>query len=556
MSTSVEISYGLFDVTAKEDSTPAITDKQPFVDLDQLKETDLQVEKYGTGEWNQFILDGTFKLFPDDPENQNFGLWSLSMSDSDGAFSVPPVLTITFTENHSSLGLTFFFSPATGDYCNDLNVKWYDSSDDLLLDKDFTPDRAVYFCEGQVNDYRKVVVTFNSTNRPYRYLKVSEIKYGVLRVFGSDEILSANILEEVDPISAELSINTLDFKVHTNDFSILDPQGAYTLLQKKQPVDVAEYVGGVKKNMGRYYLEEPISDTDHTTVMSCIDLIGIMDQTDFKGGIYTDVLASTIVDDIATSAGVEYELDSSFSTVTLSGWIPICSHREALQQVAIAIGAIVDCTRSDKIKLYPMPTVSSGSIGYAQKFDNHSVKQRALVTGVEVIAHNYVALDETTELYNGTLTVGTYEIPFSQPCHSLSVSGAVIADSNANFAKITVSTPGTVVLTGKAYADNTRLFGTYMSELPAGEKTNIPKIEEATLISNANAQDVADRVYAYYQMRYQGEGTIVLGDEQPGQIRTMDSMNGKQIQGIIESMDVNLTGGFLARIKITGGAVI
>lgn len=556
MSTSVEISYGLFDVTAKTDSTPVITDKQPFINLNQLKETDLQVEKYGTGEHNQFVLDGTFKLFPDDPENHNFGLWSLSMSDSAGAFSVAPVLTITFTANHTSMGMTFFFSPDTGDYCNSLNVKWYDSSNALMLDKDFTPDKAVYFAEGQVNDYRKVVVTFNSTNRPYRYLKVAEIKYGILRVFGSDEILSANILEEVDPISAELSINTLEFKIHTNDFAILDPQGAYALLQKKQPVDVVEYVDGTKKIMGRFYLDEPVSDTDRTTTMSCIDLIGIMDQTDFKGGMYANVLASSIISAIATSAGIDYELDSSFSAVTLSGYIPICSHREALQQVAIAIGAIVDCTRSDKIKLYPMPTVSSGAIGYAKKFDDHRVKQRALVTGVEVIAHNYVALNDATELYNGALTVGTYEILFNQPCHTLAITGAAITASNANYAKITVSAAGTVVLSGKTYGDNTRLFAKYMPELPANEKTNVPKIEDATLISNSNAQVVADRIYAYYQKRYQGEGTIVLGDEEPGQIRTMDSMNAKQIQGIIESMDIDLTGGFLAKIKITGEVVV
>ncbi len=63
MGTSAEISYGLFDVTAKSDSAPAAADKQPFVDLVQLKETDLQVDKFATGERNQFILDGSFKLF-------------------------------------------------------------------------------------------------------------------------------------------------------------------------------------------------------------------------------------------------------------------------------------------------------------------------------------------------------------------------------------------------------------------------------------------------------------------------------------------------------------
>ena len=556
MGTSVEISYGLFDVTAKEDSAPAITDKQSFINLDQLKQTDLQVEKYGTGEHNQFILDGTFKLFPDNPEEVNFGLWSLSMSDSTGVFSVPPIMTIIFTANHSSLGLTFFFSKATDDYCSSMNVKWYDSANALLLDKDFTPDSAVYFAEGQVENYKKVVITFHATNRPYRYLKLSEIKYGQLKVFGSGSILSASILEEVDPLSSEISINTLEFKVYTSDFEILNMQGIYSLLQQKQKVNVVEYVNGVEKKMGTFYFDEPESDTDKTTTISCIDLIGVIDQTDFKGGMYFNALVTSILDEIMTSAKAEYELDSSFSGVALSGYIPICSHREALQQLAIAIGAIVDCSRDNKIKLYPMPTASSATIGYGKKLDGHKLKLRALVTGVEVTAHNYTVTSESQELLNSTLAIGTYVITFDSPMHSLVISGGTIAASNANYAVISVTVAGAVILTGNTYNDSTRVFGSYMPDLPANEKTNVIKVEEATLISNSNAQATADRMYNYYQNRHQDEGPIILGDEEPGIIVTMDSLNNKQIEGIIESMDIDLAGGFIADIKVTGKAVV
>ena len=556
MGTSTEISYGLFDVTAKSDSAPAIADKQPFVDLNQLKETDLDVVKYGTLERNQFVLDGTFKLFPDDPENEDMSLWSLSMSDDAGAFAVPPILTVAFTQNHSSMGITLFFSVGAGDYCNRLNIKWYDGSDALLLDQDYEPDSPRYFAEGQVENYRKVVITFYGTSRPYRYLKLTELKYGVLKIFESDAILSANVLEEIDPLSAELSINTLNFKVHTSDFAILDPQGAYSLLQRKQQVDVAEYVNGAKKPMGTYYLDEPESDSDRTTSMNCVDLIGIMDQMDFKGGMYSSVLAGAIIDAIMASAGgIEYELDGVFVGAVLSGWIPICTHREALQQVAFAIGAIVDCSRSNVIKLYPAPTVSNGEIPYARKLSGHTLKLKALVTGVEVIAHNYTATAESQELLNEAKIPGTYEITFSAPMHSLTIAGGTITASNANYAKITVASAGTVVLTGRTYNDSTQLFGKYMPDLPAGEKSNVLKVEDATLVSNGNAQAVSNRVYEYYQNRYEGEGPIVLDNEEPGQMRTMDSMNGYQVEGIIESMDIDLAGGFKADVRITGKAV-
>lgn len=557
MSTSTEISFGLFDVTAKEDSAPTITDKQEFIDLEQLKVDDLQVEKYGTLEQNQFLLDGSFRFFPDDPAVENFGLWSLSMSGSTGVFLNPVVLTVTFKENHSSLGLTFRFLEATNDYCNSLNIKWYGSLDVLLANKSFAPDEPLYFAEYQVENYRKIIITFYSTNKPFRYLKLTELMYGALKIFGEDSLISANILEEANVLSSEISINTLNFKFHSSsgEFSILDMKGVFSLFQKKQWMKAVENVDGVKKEMGTYYLDEPLSESVNVTSMACIDILGIMDQTNFSGGRYEEVLASSIINDIMVSAGVEYELDTSYESATVSGYIPISTHKEALQQVAFALGAIVDSSRNDKVKMYPAPTVSTHMIGYSNKFDDHKIKQKALVTGVEVTAHKYVASADAQELFNGILSVGTHTITFSQAMHSLTVTGATISGWNANYAMLTVAVEGMVALSGKTYMDNKQVFGVYMPSLPANEKTNVLQIEDATLISGANAAAVAQRVYDYYQNRYEDTGSMILSDEEVGNMTTMDSQSNRKIQGFIESLEIDLMGGFIGKAKITGKVV-
>lgn len=555
MATYTEISYGLVDVTAKEDSTPTCQDKQPFIDMAQLKRNNLEVDKYGTGELNQFVLDGSMKLFPDNPYGKNFGLWSLSMSDENGVFKTPITLTVDFTENHSSLGLTFFFMAKTNDYCNNLNIKYYDGGGVLLLDKDFAPDEPIYFAEGKVTDYRKVVTTFKSTNYPFRYLKLSELKYGAIKIFKRDDIVTANILEEVDPTSSSISINTLEFTAHSKDFSLLDPQGLYSLIQKKQDIEVSLYQNDIRRDMGTFYLEEPESQSDDTVTMSCIDALGIMDQTDFKGGLYNNKLAKELVSDIMASAGFSFELASSFDSVTLTGWIPICTHRVALQQVAFAIGAIVDCSRSSNVRIYPIPTLSTLDIGKDRKIQGHKVKQRSLVTGVEVIAHKYIASTESAELYKGVLPVGTHEIVFSEPKHTLTVTGGTILSSNVNYAKISVTTASEITLTGKNYNDTTSIVGVYMPELPANEKQNILQVDAATLINESNAKAVAQRLYDYYQKRYENTGDIILQNEEVGKMVTMESLSNKSIKGIVESMEINLTGGYIADTKIIGEAI-
>ena len=125
----------------------------------------------------------------------------------------------------------------------------------MLAEGDFQPTEAAYFCERQVENYRKAVITFFRTAKPYRYLKLSNILYGEIKTFDPDEIITANIREETNPLSAELAINTLGFRLHSNDarFNIMQPTGVYKLLQQLQPLKVWLNEGNAQRQMGLYY---------------------------------------------------------------------------------------------------------------------------------------------------------------------------------------------------------------------------------------------------------------------------------------------------------------
>lgn len=157
MKTKSQIIFGFFDVTAKKDSQLIVNDKQEFVDLNDLKQDDIAEVKYGTCENNQFALDGTFELMPENLDNMC--LWSNSMSNEIGTFEKPPILEINFTEPHSSLGLTLLFSKA-GDFCNHLNLTYYDKDNKLINDTDFYPDNYEYVCNNVVENYQKIVIIF------------------------------------------------------------------------------------------------------------------------------------------------------------------------------------------------------------------------------------------------------------------------------------------------------------------------------------------------------------------------------------------------------------
>lgn len=550
----VELKYGLFDVTAADDSTQTCTDVQPFADVTVLNTPDLDslsVKPWATLETNQWLLDGSKRVFPDEPEKEIFGLWSLSQSGDDCNFAAPITLICDFTEPHTTVGITFIFREDSYEYANKVKIEYYSSNG--IEEKIFHPDRPTFFASGLVENYTKIVCTFYGTSLPNRYLKLTEIKFGAVKIFDDDSVISAQILEEIDPTGAELSINTLEFTAYTTDFALLDPNGVYAALQQRQAIGTK--VDG--SDFGTFFLDEPESEDDDTTTFKCIDFVGVIDTTTFMGGIYSNKFVGELVTEIMTSAEMlssEYSLDSSLSTKRVSGYIPICTHREALQQVAFAIGAIVDCSRGKAIKIYPQSTVAKGTITHDDKFDGHKVKMTSLVTGVEVTAHRYTLRSEASSAYEDTLTAGTHTITFGSPFAQLTANGATIIASGANYAIISVPSTGAVTITGKEYEDNTSVVGVYASELPANAKPNVILCDEnATLVSSANALDIAQRLYSFYQKRYEDEGDMILGTQKVGETWRMNSLNNRDIVGTIQSLDINLITG-VASAKITGEA--
>lgn len=556
MKTKASIMFGFVDVTAKQDSSLTVSDKQDFVDLDNLKEEELEEIKYGTCEKNQFALDGTFELMPDTLDNM--GWWSNQISNEDGNFTTPLTMEINFTQPHSSLGISLIFSEA-GDYCSNLNTKFYNASGNLICDADFNPDKYDYVCNKVVEDYAKIIITFYSTNNPYRYLKLYRILYGANVLFEGDNLMSANILEEVDLLSSEVSINTLDFTAYSTDdkFNIINPEGFYRLLQQRQKLHVTETIVKEEtvKDMGTFYLDTWKNEKDKTMKFGAIDLIGVIDKTDFNGGMYKDKTFVSLLEEIFTSAGLEsdeYEIQEDLKQITLTGYIPICSHREALQQVIFAVGAVADCSRSDKIKIYTVEDLEENSIiEKANIFQGtREIEQNELVTGVQIVAHTYVEGEELQELAKQELDVGDNKILFSEPVHGLTCTGGTIVESNCNYAIVNCTTATEVIISGYTYKDNLQTYLVEVENLNASQKQNTLKIENAYLINKSNAKIIAKKVLGYYQKTYKTSFDFLLNNETVSQDVEAQTDFEQKLVGHITKLDIDLTGGFLASTEI------
>lgn len=446
---------------------------------------------FSTLELNKWGGGGDKKIYT----GQDIAFVSSAMSGADCLFSSPPSLTVEFDSQYTTLGISFRFSTNSVDYPTSLTLAWY--QDTTLLDEQtFEPDGISYFCENTVTAFNKLVVTVNSTNLPYRYARIEQILFGVVREFGTREIGSVEILQEVNLISAEISINTLDWKLKSKT-------GVDYLFQLKQPV--LAYNGS--SLIGVFYIDDNVTrTTGRAYEIPCSDAIGVLDGIYFEAVMYSGKNAVTAFEEIVDGA-FELDIDSSFASETLTGLNPDGTRRTAFQQVAFAIGAVVDTSGTNKIRVYPAPVGTAAAIPASRVYTGGSVDQDSVVTSVVVTYHTYT--EGSGSSGDDVITVGgvTY-----------------------------VHTTDTVTVTNP--------------DVTASDKENVKTVKEATLVNSSNAAAVAARVYAYYQLRNTVNSKIVVSGEEPGDYVSIPTAWGDTMTGNIESMKLKLSNKVAANVTI------
>lgn len=550
--TNTLIKFGLYDMSAKEDALLSSQDTSSFSHLSDVVEKDSGVSNYATLEKDVFRLDGSMFPFPlKEPSDVRF--WSKELSDVNGRFKKNPNILIQFDETHTSTGITLSF-------CNDstpseMTIKWLLGTA-VLSEKSFYPTTdGPFFCQNQVENYDRLEITFIKTQIFNRYVKLKTIIFGEEISWKDNEVLDAKLNEEINAISTELSINTLDFTIYdaSEEFNIINPKGIFKSFQKTQEVEVIQEAGNKQIPMGTFYLESWKSDSEAKISFSCIDLIGILDKTDFKDGrIYMNEKAENIINAIMKSANcTKYVIQEDIKPLRLSGWLPISTHRIALQQVAIALGAVIDTSRDGLIKIFLPEENIKSILPLSRKFMGSSITVSDFVSDVNVTAHSYY-LGDVEEINKATYRVGTYEILFTEPCDDLSIEGAVIVKSNTNYAIIEVMGEREVILSGCKYKDNPSVVNRSIRSLPAGSFRNAIAVDSATLVTGLNVSDVADKVFNYYQLRQQQEIRFIPDKETVNEFVMIESQFKQLTSGVIQKMSFDLTGGFIASVSVKG----
>lgn len=548
--TYFEVVYDLKDTTALEDSTPSTLDNIFFAN-EYLLKNNTPFPKYATVERDYFLLDGSFEEFPDSTEGIDIPFWSSPLSDENGNFQKRPVLTILFSENHTSTGLTFHFRE---DYPLLMSIRWYDLKGELLSIQAYEPDSVDFYARNLVSNYGRIEIEFYKT-LPYHYVKLYGIEYGVVVTWGEEDIKSASLTEEIDPVSSTLKYNKLSFQFvdKSNEFSLSDSGGLHRSLQRKQHIAPYEIVNGQRVLLGRYFLSEQ-SNAQSVIKMDAVDYIGLLDDTDFTDGrVYDGDTAGTIISEIFNGTGIPYEVDADIAKIPLYGWLKIQTRRNALKEVLFACGAVAETSYRENVRIKKIQRDIVRTVGRARKFSTE-IKKGEYISEVNVKITGYAEGNAEKEIVKKTTyPAGTNEVRFSNPVSSVRLSAGTLRQAKTNYIIFDLTEETEVTVYGVQYEKQDTTATAKIEHLDAGQNPK-SKTYTSALADFSQAKKIAESILDYYRVDIVINAKYLSDYERPGEwygIENTMANRGGYAAGL-ESAKTDLAGGFVTTAQFRG----
>lgn len=355
-----KVSFALTDVNAvpsklSVSSTPALMLSAGRQIVDKI--TDMS-QKWATIEPGGWILDGSYGFISENGDNGEVGWWGFYPSNSSNVIRQTVRISIKSTVvDLSTKAITVIFDELTNNYCTDFSIMLYTyDGANYTLEKtvDVSGNSSpVAVVNVNMDGFRKVEIVFLKTNKPNKFVRVTEVVFGELQVFRNDELKEVRLQYSTSLYSENLPSNRVDVTLNNADkrYNLINPQGIYRFLQQGQGINVSLFVNDVSVNMGRFYFSSSqSSDNSMTATITGFDMAFLLDSTPCEIGARGTWTVSDAVDAVISESGIEIttNIPLSIANRTINKCIPAgTSCREAIRLIAQAARSICFFSRID-----------------------------------------------------------------------------------------------------------------------------------------------------------------------------------------------------------------
>lgn len=338
-----------FGVIAPDAAAMAQPTSSPQADYSQIQQThdgiEKPSEKYATLEGDGFLLDGSFRFYPNvnSINSLQTGWISSPLSDENCRFSSNPYLEFTFASDQSSYGFTLIFDEHLPDiFSAEVQITAWDVSGNILSQKTFYPDNWKCIADMPVMNYRKLRIDFLKTSKPFYRVKISEVVFGITYEYNNRNIVSANNKHAISPWSENLPSGEVSITIDNSNhlYNMVNPTGLYAYLQDGQTMDWFIEINGIKVPMGKQYFTDAKSDDGGlTATITFNDWLFLLDNVKYDHGMTGTWTLQEAVASILDVSGLGFTavFDADCGTTVINRCVPMgVSCREAIRLAAQA----------------------------------------------------------------------------------------------------------------------------------------------------------------------------------------------------------------------------
>lgn len=343
----VRITFGNVDTTAATDGEWESNGAASISEFETVDYAYQYGDTYVSLELNRWALDGKSLLVPTGEDVQD-GFISSLMSDAEGNFTTPPVITREFSLKHIFPGLTLTFDTRQQEWPLEVTVDFY-------LNGEVVDTQTVSITSVQTTitttatEVDKVTITFDRC-LPYRRPRLENVLYGLNVQFVNKDIVSTQQKHDVDPLSRRLPTETMQFTIldYEHKYDPDNPAGIYAYVDKNSPIEIQfgyELPDGSVEwiKPDNYVLNAKPSAQNNQATFNGTGLIGSLTGTFYKSKFGSKSLYD-MAQEVLLDAGLTlteqgenpWEIDDALKDMFTTAALPIDTHMNCLQLIAHA----------------------------------------------------------------------------------------------------------------------------------------------------------------------------------------------------------------------------
>lgn len=343
----VEITFSQVDTAAATDGNWVSNGAQSYSEFDTLDYGYDYQESYAALELNRWALDGNTVIVPSSGTMYD-GFVSSHMSNAEGKFTTPAVLTRAFSNPHTFPGITLTFDTRYQEWPDTVTVDFF-LNGAVLESLTLPVEGTELVINTKVASCDKIVLTMGNT-LPYRRPRLQQVLYGVQKKFGNDDVVSIKESHDVDPLSRRLPQETMQFVLldYEHNYDPDNPKGIYAYLDKKSPIALRYgYMLPTGKvewlKADKYVLNSKPKAAKNQATFTGTGLVGSLTGTFYKSKLgsknFYDMAEEVLLDaDLTlTAQGTHpWVIDPTLKQMFTTAALPIDSHMNCLQLIAHA----------------------------------------------------------------------------------------------------------------------------------------------------------------------------------------------------------------------------